>query len=133
MNVTWPERMTFSFGSRFITERAKIVLPDPDSPTTPSVVPRFKRQRHAVDGAHPASRREEVRLEVLDLQQRLGLGLFYGPRRGGCSTHVVLVVSFIGVPPDTVTGGTLTNAQLASANPTPLHPPSSPVAKHASP
>ena len=103
--------MTFSFGSRFITDRAKIVLPEPDSPTTPSVVPRFSDQRDPVDGANPATRRQEVRLEVSDLQQCLCFGLFHGPGRGCCSTHVVLVVSFIGVPPDTVTGGTLTNAQ----------------------
>ena len=41
MNMTLPERRTFSFGRRFITEREKIVLPEPDSPTMPSVVPRF--------------------------------------------------------------------------------------------
>ena len=91
MNVTLPERMTFSLGSRFITERAKIVLPDPDSPTTPSVLPRFRVIVDAVDGAHPATRGQEVRLEVLDLQQRLGLGLFYGPRRwrllGSCGAR----------------------------------------------
>ena len=40
MNTDLPDRRTFSFGRRFMTERAKIVLPDPDSPTTPSVVPR---------------------------------------------------------------------------------------------
>ena len=40
MNMTLPERRTFSFGRRFMIDRARIVLPDPDSPTTPSVVPR---------------------------------------------------------------------------------------------
>ena len=110
MNITRPERRTFSFGSRFMTERAKIVLPDPDSPTTPSVVPRSVSD-DPVDGANPSPRRQEVRLEVGDLEQHLGLGLFHGSCRGCCSTHVVLVVSFIGVPPDTVTGGTLTNVQ----------------------
>src|SRR5262245_10090042 len=44
MNLTLPERRTLSLGSRFMIERARIVLPDPDSPTTPSVLPRASRK-----------------------------------------------------------------------------------------
>ena len=32
-------------------ERDSTVLPEPDSPTTPSVLPALERERHAVDGA----------------------------------------------------------------------------------
>ncbi len=39
MNMTRPLRSTLVFGSRFMIDRAKIVLPEPDSPTRPSVVP----------------------------------------------------------------------------------------------
>ena len=35
LNMTRPLRRTFVFGSRFMIDRAKIVLPEPDSPTTP--------------------------------------------------------------------------------------------------
>ncbi len=40
MNLTLPERRTLILGSRFMIERARIVFPDPDSPTMPSVLPR---------------------------------------------------------------------------------------------
>ena len=99
----------------------------------PSVLPRLQRERHAVDGADAARGGQEVRLEVGDLQQRLGLGFFHGPRRGGCSAHVVLVVSFIGVPPDTVHGRHLNERSVSDhkSNAAPFRP-SSPPAKHAS-
>ena len=75
MNMTRPERRTFSLGRRFMIERAKIVLPEPDSPTTPSVVPRVERQGDAVDGPHPTPWGQEVRLQVRDLEQRTRVGL----------------------------------------------------------
>ena len=52
-------------------ERDRIVLPEPDSPTTPSVLPRSSVNDDAVDGPHHA--RAAVRKCVLrscDLEQR---------------------------------------------------------------
>ena len=40
--TTLPSRMTLWSGRRPITERERTVLPDPDSPTMPSVWPRFR-------------------------------------------------------------------------------------------
>ena len=56
-------------------ERDRIVLPEPDSPTMPSVLPRSSVKRHAVDGLDEAGVGAEVGLEVLDLEQRPGLGV----------------------------------------------------------
>ena len=58
---------------------AVVVLPQPDSPTRPSVSPRPTSKRHAVDGLdRPARRRSQRRRrgvvldQVADLQQRCG-------------------------------------------------------------
>ncbi len=45
------------FGSRPMIERDSTDLPEPDSPTTPSVLPRSSEKRDAVDRAHQAARR----------------------------------------------------------------------------
>ena len=44
-------------------------LPEPDSPTTPSVSPQSELERDPVDGPDRAPRRVEVHLEVLDVDQ----------------------------------------------------------------
>ena len=49
------------------SDRLVIVLPDPDSPTMPSVSPGRDREAHAVDGFDHPSPREEVRAQVLHL------------------------------------------------------------------
>ena len=118
MNITVPDRRTFSFGNRFITERAKIVLPDPDSPTTPSVWPRFERQGHSVDGAHPATRGQEVRLEVGDLEQLLGLRVLdvHGAGHRPVHRRPRLRMSNVQLPmcpPTQLTADTLTIVQSA--------------------
>ena len=51
-------------------ESAVTDLPQPDSPTMPSVAPRLDREADAVDRAHDAFAGEEVRLKVVDLEQR---------------------------------------------------------------
>ena len=45
-------------------ERESTVLPEPDSPTMPSVLPALERERDAVDRAHEAAVGLEVGLEV---------------------------------------------------------------------
>ena len=54
-----------------MTVRKLTLLPDPDSPTTPSVSPGWT-ERDAVDGLDHAVVGREVDLQVLDLEQRLG-------------------------------------------------------------
>ena len=68
MNFTLPDRRTLILGSRFMIERARIVLPDPDSPTRPSVLA-VEREADAVDRLDPAARRQEVGPQVVDLEQ----------------------------------------------------------------
>ena len=72
MNRALPEilvrlRLSRPSSARFVT-----LLPEPDSPTIPSVSPRWTRERQAVDGLDDAVRRRELDGEVLDLEQRLG-------------------------------------------------------------
>ena len=50
---------------------AVTLLPEPDSPTMPSTLPRSSVERHAVDGADDAVLGRELDLEVLDLEQPL--------------------------------------------------------------
>ena len=45
-------------------------LPDPDSPTIPSVSPGAERKREAVDCGHRTVFGPESRSEILDLEQR---------------------------------------------------------------
>ena len=45
------------------------LLPEPDSPTMPSVLPSLDRERDAVDRLHDAVVRLEVGLEVVDLEE----------------------------------------------------------------
>ena len=64
-------------------QRAIVDLPQPDSPTTPSVSPFLHRERHAVDGLHgrdflledDPARDREVLLQVLDDEQLVAGGL----------------------------------------------------------
>ena len=51
-------------------ESAVTDLPQPDSPTIPSVLPRSTANDDAVDRPHDALAREEVRPEIVDLEQR---------------------------------------------------------------
>ena len=67
------------------------LLPQPDSPTTASVSPGAHRERHAVDRAHDAVAREEMGLEVLDLEQRSGRGhasYMWRARRGSSASRM---------------------------------------------
>ena len=57
-----------SGGIRRRIESAVTDLPQPDSPTMPSVSPRAEVERHAVDRAHHAVERVELRVEVADLR-----------------------------------------------------------------
>ena len=52
-------------------ESAVTLLPQPDSPTTPSVSPAAHGVGDAVDRPHDPVRGEEVGLQIVDLQQRL--------------------------------------------------------------
>ena len=54
----------------FSTDIAVTVLPQPDSPTTPSVSPRSMREVDAVDRLHHAVVGGEVGLQAPDLEQR---------------------------------------------------------------
>ena len=56
----------------FRTESAVTVLPQPDSPTTPTVSPRCDGEVDAVDRVHHAVVGREMGLEPADLEQRLG-------------------------------------------------------------
>ena len=57
------------FGIRPMIDSAVTDLPQPDSPTMPSVLPASSEKRDAVDRAHDAVAREEVRLQLVDLEQ----------------------------------------------------------------
>ena len=60
-------------------------LPQPDSPTMPSVSPRAEVERHAVDRAHHAVAREELRLQVADREDGVHARLAHSassPSRG---------------------------------------------------
>ena len=61
-------------------ERDSTVLPEPDSPTMPSVRPALERQRDAVDGSDRAAIRLEVRDEVGHLEQEVGAWRVRRPR-----------------------------------------------------
>ena len=50
-------------------DRLSTVLPEPDSPTMPSALPRSSEKRDAVDGAHQPALGAEVRLEIVDVEQ----------------------------------------------------------------
>ena len=73
-----------AFGpSRFMIVRTSTDLPDPDSPTMPSVRPCREIERHAVDRLDTATRRLERRAQVADLEQwRLLVGCHRTPPVG---------------------------------------------------
>ncbi len=85
--MSWPSnamRPAVGSSSR-ITSRASVDLPQPDSPTSPTVSPRKHLQIHAIDRAQHAVRLQKIlarQLEMLDqalhVQQR---------RRRGCRAH----------------------------------------------
>ena len=54
-------------------ESAVTDLPEPDSPTMPSVSPGLERKRKAVDGRYRTVFGTKRRAEVLDLEQRHSL------------------------------------------------------------
>jgi hypothetical protein len=58
--------------SFMMLRRRHRLCPQPDSPTTPSVSPLLDVEVHAVHGANDAFVGEEVRLEVLDVQEAFG-------------------------------------------------------------
>ncbi len=53
-------------------------MPDPDSPTMPSVLPRFHLEVDPVHGLDDAGLGVEVRLEPLDSQEEVGLCRLHG-------------------------------------------------------
>ncbi len=69
-SCTSPSRMVLRLGSSPMIERDRIVLPEPDSPTTPSDRPRSQGEVDAVDGPHDAARCAEVGLQAAHLEQR---------------------------------------------------------------
>ena len=71
-------------------ESAVTLLPQPDSPTTPSVSPRLDGERHAVDGPHHAVARVEMRLQVVDLSsgRTLGIASHLRARRGSSASRM---------------------------------------------
>ena len=80
-NVTEPSTIfAGGFGMRPMIESAVTDFPQPDSPTMPSVLPFSTGKRDAVHRLDDALAGEEVRLQVVDLEQRHG-GLGF-PRAG---------------------------------------------------
>ncbi len=75
---TVPERTTSWRGRRPMIDRASTVLPDPDSPTTPSVSPASKLEGDAVDGPDRPSGRAEGGVEVVDPEERAAVGADVG-------------------------------------------------------
>ncbi len=61
---------------------AVTVLPQPDSPTTPSVSPRVDRQVDAVDRADHAVIGREMGLQPADFEQALAVGHLTSPGAG---------------------------------------------------
>ena len=55
---------------RPITVSIETLLPDPDSPTTPSILPGLDGERDAVHRLHHAVLRGEAHAQVLNVQQR---------------------------------------------------------------
>ncbi len=49
-------------------DKAVIVLPQPDSPTMPSVSPGSTLERHSVDGMHDALAQPDLGAQVVDLK-----------------------------------------------------------------
>ncbi len=72
-------------GSSRRIDSAVTLLPQPDSPTTASVSPGMHVERHAVDRAHDAVARVEMRLQVVDASKRFRIAppLLAGEHGGG--------------------------------------------------
>ena len=71
--MTEPETICAGgFGIRPMIESAVTDLPQPDSPTIPSVLPFSTAKLIAVDGAHDAIAGEEVGAEIVDFEQGHG-------------------------------------------------------------
>ena len=66
-----PEKVTFRSRLRPMTDMGVTVLPEPDSPTTPSTSPARDRERDPVDGADEALLGAERHLEIVDVEQLL--------------------------------------------------------------
>ena len=66
-----PEIFAGGFCSRPMTARAETDLPDPDSPTMPSVSPGADRPAHPVDRLDHTGVGVELDVEVLDGDERL--------------------------------------------------------------
>ena len=76
------------------------LLPEPDSPTSPTTSPAADVERHAVDRLHDAGAREEMRREVADLEQRahrFSLGLSWS--RTWSPTRLMATISTISAMP----------------------------------
>ena len=71
-NIIRPLTMRAAGGSRRRIVSASVVLPEPDSPTMPSVSPALQRERDVVDGAHHAGAPlgDVVGRQILERQQR---------------------------------------------------------------
>ena len=73
---SWPSNqacpVTSAPGTRPISAWAVTLLPDPDSPTMPSVSAARHLERGAPHGVHDAVRGVEPDVQVLDVQQRPG-------------------------------------------------------------
>ena len=69
-NITRPESFAF-FGSNCRIARDSMVLPQPDSPTTPSVLPGADGEVDMIHRAQIAARRRQIDGDILDGKQRI--------------------------------------------------------------
>ena len=94
----WALRVCFAVGRRCrpITARLVTLLPDPDSPTMPSVRPAFDPEAQAVDGLDQTVVGAEVHPQVTDVQERAVVARATGGR--SCSTVSVIPTSPSGRP-----------------------------------
>ena len=70
MKIASPLVIVLRRGLRPMIDRQVTLLPQPDSPTIPSVLPFSTWNVTPVDGLDDAVVRAEVRLEVADLEER---------------------------------------------------------------
>ena len=71
----------------FSTVSAVTLLPQPDSPTTPSVSPRVDRKIDAVDRVHHAVVGGEMGLQAADLEQALAIAPPHITLRGSSASR----------------------------------------------
>ena len=83
-------------------------LPQPVSPTIATVSPALDVERHALDRAHHAVGRAEMRLQVVDLEQRHDAAYSRFARRGSSASR--------SPSPSRFTASTVTERNIAGKN-----------------